>query len=212
MGTSQLSLYQKALKHLEERQVASLTENREPVRLLNAEYTDAIETCLQSGYWKFALRMVMANPDNAQTPNFGRKYSYQKPSDWVRTYQISPDDRFNQLDRYYIDGNNTWFSDLPYFYVRYVSNDSNFGLNLAAWPPAFVEYVGCYLALQVCPRIKQAIDKKTDIARDLKMLKAQAMAIDAMDAPVGKTPYGTWTTSRTPRGSIYPMGDGWGDC
>ena len=212
MGTSQLSLYQKALKHLEERPLSSLAENREPRRLLDAEYTDALETCLQSGFWKFALRMVMASPDAAQTPNFGRKYSYTKPSDWVRTYQVSCDDRFHLLDRYYIDGNNTWFSDLPYFYVRYVSNDSNFGLNLSAWPPAFVEYVGCYLAFQVCPRIKQALEKKADIAKDLKMLKAQAMAIDAMDAPPGKIEYGTWTRSRTPRGSIYSMGGGWDDC
>lgn len=202
MGTSVLGIYNKALKHVEERQLLNLSENREPRRLLDAEYTDGVATCLQSGYWKHALRMVMANPDSAAVPNFGRKYSYQKPDDWVRTYQISPDDRFIQLDRYFIDGNNTWFSDLPYFYVRYVSSDPNFGTNLALWPPAFVEYVGCYLAYQICPRIKQAIDKKMDIAKDLKMLKAQAMAIDAMDAPPGSTPRGTWTTSRTPLGAL----------
>ncbi len=211
MAASQLSIYNKALRFLEERPLLSLTESREPRRLLDNEWSDAVATVLQSGFWKPALRMVMATPDAAAVPNFGRKYSYAKPADWIRTYQVSPDDRFIQLDREYIDGNGTWFSDLPYFYVRYVSNDPNFGMNMSLWGPAFSEYLGCYLAWAICPRIKQATDKLNDIEKRLKRLKEQAVAIDAMDAPPGKIPFNTWVTSRTPRGSIYPLGGGWDD-
>lgn len=206
MGASQLGIYNKALRWLEERPLASLTENREPRRLLDMEWSDGVATVMQSGYWKHAMRMVMANPDAASVPNFGRTYSYTKPIDWVRTYQISPDDRFVSLDRYYIDGNGSWFSDLPYFYVRYVSNDPNFGMNMSLWPPAFVEYLGCYLAWTICPRVKQAMDKLDDLDKRLKRLETRAVSIDAMDAPPGMPPAGTWVTSRIPRGSITPLG------
>ncbi len=209
MSASVLGTYNKALRHLEERPLLSLTEKREPRYLLDAEWSDAVATVLQSGYWKFGMRMVLANPDTTSSLNFGRKYSYLKPSDWVRTYQVSPDDRFYRLDREYIDGNGSWFSDLPYFYVRYVSNDPNFGMNMSLWGQAFTEYLGGYLAWCICPRIKQALDKKQDIEKTLKRLKAEAMAIDAMDAPPGKIPWGSWVTSRTPRGSVYPLNGGW---
>jgi len=208
MAASQLGVYNKALRWLEERPLGSLTEKREPRYLLDAEWSDAIATVLQSGFWKFGLRMVMANPDTTSVPNFGRKYSYTKPGDWVRTYQLSQDDRFILLDREYIDGNGTWFSDLPYFYVRYVSNDPNFGMNMGLWGQAFVEYLGCYLAWTICPRIKQALDKKQDLEKSLTRAKAHALAIDAMDAPVGKIPVGVWVQSRIPRGSVYPWGGG----
>ena len=209
MAASQLGTYNKALRHLEERQLLNLTENREPRRLLDAEWSDAILMCLQSGYFRFSIRQVMASPDSASTPNFGRKYSYTKPSDWIRTYQVSPDDRFLLLDRDYADQNNVWYSDLPYFYVRYVSNDPNFGLNMALWPMAFTEYLGCYLAYLISPRLAQSKDKVDTIEKRLKRFKAEAVATDAMDAPPGKIPPGTWVQSRTPRGSITPLGGGW---
>lgn len=209
MAASRLGIYNKALRHLEERPLANLTENREPRRLLDVEYDDALATVLQSGYWKHALRTVLANPDVNNVPNFGRQYSYAKPSDWVRTYQLSADDRFYALDRNFVDGNGTWFTDLPTFYVRYISNDPNFGLNMSMWGAAFAEYFGCYLAWTVCPRIKQAIDKKNDLEKTLKQAKRHAIGLDAMDGAAGRLVHDTWVTARTPRGSVLPYGGGW---
>lgn len=209
MGASQLSLYNKALRWLEERQLASLTEPREPRRLLDAEWEDAVNTCLYMAYWKFAIRQVMATPDSAAVPNFGRKYSFRKPDDWVKTYQISTDDRFFMLYRDFVDENNIWYGDPPTLYIRYVSRDPNFGWNLGYWTPGFVEYLAGYLALLIAPRIKQSEEKVTAIEKRLARTKAAAMASDAMDGPPGRIPIGTWAASRAPRGSIYPgMGDG----
>lgn len=216
MASSQLSIYNKALRWLEERPIttaeaaAALTSgSREPVRLLNAEWTDAVQFCLYQGFWKFSLRTVMANPDVAQAPTFGRKYSYSKPSDWVRTYQFSPDDRFLLLDRDYIDENNAWFTDLPFFYVRYVSNDVNRGLDMSLWTPGFVEYLSAYLASLCAPRIMQDDKKVSAVEMKVKKKKSEALATDAMDAPPGKIPPGSWVQSRTPRGSVYSLSGGW---
>ena len=211
MGASQLSIYNKALRWLEERQCASLSENREPVRLLNVEWTDAVQTCLYEAYWNFAVREVMVSPDSAQVPQFGFKYSYTKPPDWVRTFQISSDDRFYLLLRRYSDQNNVWYADIPTLYVKYISNDSNFGLNMAFWTPGFTEYLAGYLALLLAPRIKQDSKKVDELEKRLKRTKAQAISVDAMDLPVGHIPYGTWVQSRSPRGGVYPFGGGWDD-
>lgn len=215
MAASQIGVFNKALRWLEERPVSqgeSISPGtREPVRLLNIEWTDAIQRCLYEGFWKFALRTDKVLPDTAQKPNFGRKYSFTKPADWVRTYQISQDDRFFLLDREFIDENNVWLSDLPYLFIRYVSNDPNRGLNMGLWTPGFTEYLAVYLAYVCCPRIKQALDKKTDLLKEMKRIRIEALATDAMDAPPGKIPPNTWVTSRTPRGSVYPYGAyGWG--
>lgn len=210
MGASQLQVYNKALRWLEERPVASLTEQREPVRLLNAEWTDAVNFCLFQGYWNFATRWVLGNPES-QPPAFGYSFAYLKPPDWVRTYQISDNEGFDPLLRWYLDQNNFWYANTSQLYVKYISNDPNFGWNLGLWTPGFVEYLGGYLALMCAPRIKQASEKVDMIEKRLKKLKAIAITTDAMDQPPASTPHGTWVMSRAPRGSILPIADGYGD-
>jgi hypothetical protein len=205
MAASQFTVYNKALRFLEERPIASLTENREPVRLLNVEWTDAVNTCLYDGYWNHSIREVLASPDTTQAPQFGYLNSYTKPLDWIKTYQIADNAAFDPLLRWYSDQNNVWYSNASALYVKYVSGDLNFGWNLAYWPPFFTEYVACYLASLLAPRVKQSESKIESVAKQLKKIRALALSKDAMDLPPGKIPYGTWTMSRAPRGSILPV-------
>lgn len=216
MGYSQSALYNIALRWLQERPIAlnlgGLSEQREPVRLLNAEWTNAVESCLYDAYWNFAVRQVQATPDINRQPQFGFSFCFQKPTDWRKTFQISDNTQFDPLLREYLDQNNVWFANLPTLYIKYVSNDANFGWNMGYWTPGFAEYLGGYLALLCAPRISQAVDKVDAIEKRLKRLKARAVASDAMDLPVGRTPWNTWTLSRAPRGSILPIGNsGWGN-
>lgn len=215
MGYSQGSIYNKALRWVQERPIAAtlggLTEQREPVRLLNAEWTDAVNHALYEAYWNFAMRNVQATPDINRSPQFGYAFSYQKPTDWVRTFQLSDNEQFDPLLRHYLDQNEVWFANTPILYIKYVSKDPNFGWNMGFWTPGFAEYLGGYLALLIAPRIQQALDKVDSIEKRLRRLRAEAIAKDAMDLPVGKVPYDTWVTSRAPRGSILPLGSpGWG--
>jgi len=205
-GTSQLSLFNKALRHLEERKLASLTENREPLRYLNDEYDDAILFCLHAGLWNHAIRDIMVSADTNLIPQFGFQYAFRKPGDWVRTLAIADNEQMEPLIRRLYDQNQFWYSDITPLYVRYVSSDPDYGRNLSIWPPAFVEYVGCYLAWTCAPRLKQSQEKVDAIEKKLKRSKADALARDAQDLPPGKPPYGTWVQSRAPRGSILPYG------
>src|SRR3546814_19989104 len=49
-----------------------------------------------------------------------------------------------------------WFSDLATIYVRYVSDDASFGLDMSLWPVNFTRLVEAYLADQIAPRIAAA--------------------------------------------------------
>lgn len=207
MAASQFSIYNKALRWLEERKLASLTENREPRRYLNDEWQDAVNFILSQGYWKHAIRTVQANADTTQAPNFGYEYSFQKPSDWVSTFQVADNEVFVPLQRHYDDANNYWYADITPLYIKYVSSDPNFGWNMALWTPGFVEYLAGYLAQLLVPRIKQAGDKVDRIDKLVRRLRTEGLAKDAMDLPVGKPPPGTWVMSRAPRGSILPYGN-----
>ena len=205
-GATQLSIYNKALRHLEERKLASINENREPLRYLNDEWADAVEYCLYDGYWNFAVRLISSQAEKNISPNFGYAYCFKKPSDFVRLFQMSDNENFDPLLRNFTDQAGYWYTDITPVFVKYVSNDSQYGMNMSAWTPGFIEYLAAYLARLCAPRLKQSQDKIEGLDKVLKRARANAMSIDAMDLPPGKPPYGTWVTSRAPRGSVQPMG------
>lgn len=210
MGASQLGIFNGALRWLQERKLASLTEKREPLRYLNDEYQNAIEYVLYQGYWNFSIRNVQIPNEPTLAPAFGFEFCFQKPTDWVRTYQIADNEDYNPLIRRLNDNNNYWFTDISPIYVKYVSNDPNFGLNMSLWTPGFIEYLSCYLAFLVAPRIKQDMNFVNNLEKLLKRRKAEALATDAMDLPPQETNYNTWVMSRAPRGSITPVGGPFG--
>ena len=213
MAASQLGVYNKALRWLGERKLVSLSENRESLRYLNDEWSDAIEFVLAAAYWKHAIRNIEAPAETTQSPNFGFEYVFAKPSDWVQTYQVADNEVYEPLLRRYDDINNYWYADISPLYIKYVSNDPDFGLNMSLWTPGFIEYLAIYLASLCAPRLTQAANKIDMIEKKLKSIRTVAIARDAMDLPPGKPPYGTWVQSRAPRGSILPYGSPypWGE-
>lgn len=205
-GASQLGCYQKALRWLEERPLVNLNENRESLRLLNAEWSDALLYILAQGYWKIAIRTTQGIASTELTPNFGYLYAFPKPDDWVATYQVADNEVFQPLLRDFDDANGVWYCNVSLAYFKYVSSDPNYGLNLAMWTPGMVEYLAAYLAKLCCPRLKQSQDKIDRIEKIEKKARSVALSRDAMDLPPGQMPYGTWVQARAPRGSILPYG------
>jgi hypothetical protein len=191
---------------LEERKLSSLTENREPKRYLDDEWSNAILFCLYSGYWRWAIRISQLNPDANQSPAFGFEFCFTKPPDWVKTYQVADNEAFNPLIREMEDVNYVLYADIAPLYFKYVSNDPSYGLNMALWTPGFSEYLACYLAWLIAPRIKQDGAKVDRLEKLVKRKKIEALSQESFDLPAGRLPWGSWVTSRAPRGSILPIG------
>jgi hypothetical protein len=194
---TKLSLYNGALRILGERKLASLTEAREPRRKLDEAWdADALNTVLQAGQWNFGARSTRLESDPSITPEFGYQYAFEKPSDFVRVMGVCQDGYYNiPLTRYSFEGG-YWYADLDQIFVRYVSNDAQYGADYSLWPPNFTRYAEAYLAELVAMGITQSADKKLAAQHEMKRWLTEAAATDAMEQPVKFKPAGSWSSAR----------------
>lgn len=205
LGASQLGVYNKALRNLGERKLANLQEKRDPRFYLDDEWTEGVQQCLSAGYWNFAMRTLRIDASPEIQPAFGFKNVFPKPEDWVRTFIVADNEDFNLPLKDYVDENFAIYTGITPIYLRYVSDDPNFGWNLTRWTPGFVEYVAAYLAFIIAPRTGKAKDDVDKLDKRQQKWLIKAASRDAMDLPPGRPPHGTWVTSRAPRGSVYPF-------
>lgn len=194
-----LALYNDALNtHLGERRLANLTEDREPRHNLDAVYTSAVKFCLEEGNWDFAMRAVKIEKSAAVTPAFGFRFAFAKPADWIRTFLISVNPWLEppMVGKEYTDEAGYWYADIDTIYVKYVSLDAAYGLDLTRWPESFTNYVGCYLATKMVSPTTSSEAKLDRLSKALKLLRSNALAKDAINAPVSFPPKGSWSRSR----------------
>lgn len=195
--TSKLSIYNNALtRFIGERKLSSLTEAREPRRLLDDVWdSDGVKTCLQEGQFNFAIRTTQMDYDTGIAPDFGYRRAFAKPSDYVRLAGICSDEYFKVPLIHYQDNAGYWFCDLDVIYVRYVSIDTDYGYDFAKWPPNFTRFVEAWFALQIAPRMAGDRTKMVTEADVEKLLK-KAKATDSQEEPPGIKPLGSWSRSR----------------
>ena len=209
--TSKLAIYNGALRCLGERKT-TLTEAREPRRLLDDVWDDdGVRKCLQQGQCNFAIRSTQMDYDSGIEPPFGYQRVFAKPDDFVRTVGVCSDEYFKCPLTNYQDNNSYWLADLGAIYVRYVSDDEEYGYDFSKWPPNFTSFVEAWFAMQIAPRIKGSETARAVTQQDVMRLLRAAKATDAMEEPPGEQPAGSWSrarhgsyrSDRTPRGNLY---------
>lgn len=195
--TNQLSIYNGSLLLCGERFLSTLTEQREPRRLLDRVWaSNGVVTCLEQGQWGFAMNTIQIDYDPSVTPSFGYNRAFQKPTDWVLTSGLCSDEFFRSPLTRYVDEAGYWYSDLDTIYVRYVSKDVNFGLDYNKWPESFREYVEEFFASKIILRLTNsdgelsASEKR--LKEKLKHAKSRAAMADATAFPAR----GNWSNSR----------------
>jgi hypothetical protein len=204
--TTQLTLYNGALLVAGERFIASLSVQEEPRRLLDQVWTGAIKYCLEQGQWHFAMRTVQIDYDPGIEPDFGYRRAFVKPDDWVNTSGLCSDEYFTAPLTRYIDEAGYWYADLDTLYVRYVSNDALYGMDLNKWPETFREYVEAYLASRILLKIANSEDKaeKAGKLAERRLMLAKNKA--AMAEPTSFPARGSWSSAR----NRFPRRDGGG--
>lgn len=196
MANDQLSLYNNALTVLGERKIASLTENREPRRVLDDVWNGAVKYCLEQGQWKFAIRTSKLTYSTDVNPTFGYRRGFERPSDCVRLTALCVDEYMKIPLLQYQEEAAWWFTDLDDIYVSYVSDSLDFGSDYANWPETFARYVVLYLADEAGMRITQSERTLDKVAKDLKKAKKDALSKDALQGPTRFLPQGLWTSAR----------------
>jgi hypothetical protein len=195
--TTRLKLYNNALKICGERSLATLTENREPRRLLDEIWDDGgVKTCLEGGQWKFAMRAIRIDYDPSITPDFGYNRAFQKPTDWCCTSSVSIDEYFKTPYLNYTDEAGYWYSDVDFLYIKYVSDDPAWGGDLSTWTERFSNYVASYFANQIVFKLTSDKERIQLVKMELKETEREAKNHDAMAEPVKFPPEGGWNGAR----------------
>jgi hypothetical protein len=195
--TDKLSLYNGALSKMGQPRLSALTDVGKARRELDAVYDKTVKACLEAGQWNFAMRLVKAETSPSVSSNFGYRYVFDKPDDWLRTNALSADEyaRIPLID--YEDRTSHWHADVDIIYVRYVSNDADFGLDLGRWPESFTRYVELALACESCEQIVTSESKLEGLEKRRDKAFSKASATDAMNEPAVKfMPPGKLVSSR----------------
>jgi hypothetical protein len=201
--TDRLSLYNAALTtHLGEPPLVALTDDVPARYLLDGVWDrNGVRRCLQQGQWNFAARSAALEPDESITPTAGYRHAFPKPDDFIRTLGVHSDEYFTIPLLAYIDETAYWWSDVDTLYVRFVSDDDEYGLNFDKWPHNFTSFVEGWFALQICTPTTYA-DRKDGLAVEVKRLKLDAVNTDAMEQGSKQNPRGSWSSSRGASGGI----------
>jgi hypothetical protein len=195
--TDRLALYNSALRDLGQRKLSSLSENVEARRVLDDVYDQTLKYCLEKGAWNFAIRTVLINPDVSVNVDFGFRYAFTKPVDWLRTVGLAADEYIRDPLLEYVDERGYWWADANPLYVRYVSNDPAYGLDLTAWPESFTRYVELSLAHRIALGVTGSESTRERLAGEMKKAGTDAKSRDAMNDPPAFAPVGSWARART---------------
>ena len=205
-AATQLQIYNDALILCEERMLASVTEARKPRYLLDQVWNNGgVQACLEEGLWTFAMRTVCMQPNPAIQPQYGYRNAYQKPSDYVRTAGISSDAYFTSALTQFADEDGYWWCDLAALYVKYVSKDQNYGLNLTMWPESFKQFVVAHFADKIVCSLTHDKQIQAKVQNTRKTTLYSSRGKDSMNEPPGFFPRGQ--LSRARQGMYY--GRGW---
>lgn len=197
---TQLQIYNLALNLLKETKLADLTEAREARYVLDDWWSQTRQWMLEAGFWKFALRSASITQDTLIVPEFGPPLAHNKPDDWVKTYAVSASERFDPLLESWLEEIGNIFCDVTPIYIRYVSNDANYGLDMTKWTARFVQAFAARLAANVCGKVsgsseglKDKLDKEADTALSI------ALSFEAMREPNRRPSEGRWNQARRGR-------------
>lgn len=201
-----LAIYNNALGLLGSGALASLTEAREPRRVMDRIWdTGVVVYALSRGEWNWALRTIRADYVPSIEPGFGFRRAFTKPNDFVRLAGLSGDERMTipLTNAQYLDEATWWFADLDVIYVRYVSSDNGYGMDSSLWSPSFKKFIEYHMAYEACERITNSTAKQDRLKRDRDAMLKEARSSDAMNEGSKQLPHGSWSRSRGRAGSNW---------
>lgn len=166
------------------------------MRALDEVYDDVLVYCLEAGQWNHAIRTIEIYADTDVEPAFGYQYAFSKPDDWVRTVALSADETFSDPLLRYTDETDFWHADVEPLYIRFVSKDTELGLDLSRWPRTYASAVEARLALEIAPRLVTSDSTYAMVDKIWKQRIVDARSKDALNEAAVFPPVGTWVRSR----------------
>jgi hypothetical protein len=207
---TKLGTYNKALTALGDAvPLASLSENRAARRFLDVIWDNGVVNyCLEQGLWGFATRSQKITASTTIIPAFGFKYAFELPNDFLGINSIWIDERFQTaLNPYNGPEAGVIYCDYDPLYLKYVSNSSTYGGNLATWTESFADYVALRLAFEAQPLITNSLNVDENLDRAQQSAKLTALNLDKRSKPREDLPMGNWAKARIGNGGIWGRGN-----
>lgn len=199
-ASTQLSLYNGALRLCGQTRLQALTDNIEARYVLDDVWGDgsgAVNAMLEQGLWYFAKRTSQLTYDTSITPNFGYACAFEKPADWVRTMGVCQDEYFTTPLTAFNDEAGMLYSNLETIYFAYVSNDPRYGGAPGNWPPTFTLAFEGYLAARIIRKLTSGDENKIAAIEKLaQRLLLDARSKAAMNESAKFLPVGSWLRAR----------------
>lgn len=177
---TKLQIWNRALYHLGEPQLVTLTDDVESRRVIETIWLSVLEDALSRGDWNFAMKTRLATVAAGEMPSPGYQSVFNKFSDWQRTITFAHtefvDDSFSD-DFDVLDEGQFWHTHNPVLYVRYISTDFAQDSAIQFFPTSYVQFVQYLLARDICERLTQGtgLYEKLDILMDRQLLKAKSI-------------------------------------
>lgn len=193
---SKLHLYNGAIRLIGGQSLSALTDDVETRRVIDEIYSDSLNYCLEMGYWNWAIRSIEAADDSSISPVFDYQYAFTKPTDWIRTNAVFADGAETTPLTEYSFEQGYFYANITPIYIRYVSNDTSYGLDLGKWTATFQKYVEAHLAAEISERIRSD-QAKSEYLRKLEEERLRtASNRNSMDLPARFAPPGLWAQAR----------------
>lgn len=196
-----LGLYNMALQtHLDSRPILTLSDARTERRALDRVWAETQKYMLEQGMWNFASRAQQWMPSDTVDPAFAYQHAYEKPDDYVRLVCISDNEWLRPTLPDYSEEGDFIYADVDPIYVKYVSSDTEYGLDVGKYPPTFAAAFAAELAWRARGGVRPMSTVDTDqLAKVKKRLLNEAKAKDAVNQPMAQIPDGRMVSARRGR-------------
>ena len=112
---------------------------------LAGRFLPVLKATLEDGYWRFAVKTVEISA-NVGTPSSGYGYSFTRPADWIRTFEVYETANRDGEGIDFREEEGQYHADYTPITVRYVS--VTLGVDASRWSSAFEDALLAQLALR----------------------------------------------------------------
>ena len=195
--TTKLSIYNGILRLLGQRKLASLTEESPSRRYLDDAFDDGlVDYCLSQGQWHFATRSSILDASVSIDPEFGYQYAFELPDDFLNLVAICYDEYFKSPITEYSLEAGILYCDSDEIYIKYVSNDAEYGGDMSLWSVTFGDFVKTKGAVDVCEVLTKSESRLEKLEKSLEKMRKIAMNNDLRNKPPVQPARGSWINSR----------------
>jgi hypothetical protein len=127
-----------------------------------------VRACLEMGQWNFAMRTIQIDYDSGVEPSSATPARSPSPPTGCSPRPCASDEFFRFPLTRYTDEAGYWYSDLDTLYVRYVSDDVAYGLNMNHWPESFREWWRSTSASKVIRKLANSEEEEVKSEKRLK--------------------------------------------